>query len=336
MPPDDFATGEKERKKRLQDFRDLKKHYVRVRGWLPIVTSYSGRRQRKVKYLTFCAKEAIDVRYFACKGVLYRNQDKNLYPSLTFVESNDEDYAIIVESLGKVALGVKASLEDALLNDGHPDHNDLVGSFPHDIVNLDFCGDIVPSKSAPYNDTLRAIDRVVQLQCEGACAEPWHLFLAFRAQHSQSNAQANEQLRGILDGNLQTPQFKVTYGDRPLPGDLEAQSYAEFLRISVAKFLAAAAERHGYGSRIEGSFVYSRQLGGYHFVKLIVGFQPLRRREEIPGSAGERAAYGVAVNEIFGSTAIDVDSVREDEWAAIEAELALVLAELEGSGVVTG
>jgi hypothetical protein len=76
-----FDELQHDRRSRRGDFRDPKKHFVRKNGWLPVFESYSAQRARKVRYLTLCAKEAIDVRYFALKGVLYRNKDSNVYPS---------------------------------------------------------------------------------------------------------------------------------------------------------------------------------------------------------------------------------------------------------------
>src|SRR5262245_49132003 len=134
MPVQPFDETQKERRTGRIDFRDLKKHYVRVKGWLPAFRTYSAATSGRVQYLTFCAKEAIDVRYFAQKGVLARNEEGNEYPSLTFVESDEEDYAIIAETLGRVRLAIHGDFEMVLLDRGHPRHQDLLGSFPYHVV----------------------------------------------------------------------------------------------------------------------------------------------------------------------------------------------------------
>ncbi len=334
MPAQPFGETQKERRAGRGDFRDLKKHYVRVKGWLPAFRTYSAATGGQVRYLTFCAKEAIDVRYFAQKGVLVRNAAANVYPSLTFVESDEEDYAIIAETLGRVRLAVHADFEKILLDPGHPRHQDLVASFPYHVVNLDFCGHIVPRKKHPYNETIRCIERIVDLQA-GAQAPAWHLFLTFRAQRAHANEEANGQLRDIIDGNLGHDEFKQAYGDRPAPEQLLGEAYPEFLRVSIAKYLAHAARNRGYALTVESSWVYSRQGGTYHIVKLVAALKPLAAAQDIPNPQREQKAYDAAVKVIFSSQATDVDAAIADASQEIEEELRPVLEELERIGIVT-
>src|SRR5437763_904417 len=138
-----FEKIQDDRHRGQRDFRDWKKHYVRTNGWLRAFEQCK-KHYGDVQYLTLCAKEAIDVRYFAQKGLLARNAEQNEYPTLTFVEADVEDYAFIAESLAKVRLAVHDTLEDALLKRDNPFYEELADSFPYHIANLDFCGHIVP------------------------------------------------------------------------------------------------------------------------------------------------------------------------------------------------
>src|SRR5262245_46691360 len=126
----DFREAQEGRRRGQQDYRDLKKHFVRVNGWLPIFVRHAQARGASLRYLTLCSKEAIDVRYFASKGLLARNDEKNAYPMLSFVESDTEDYAVIAETLGRCRLGVHAKLEDVLLDNSHEVHGVFAASFP--------------------------------------------------------------------------------------------------------------------------------------------------------------------------------------------------------------
>lgn len=334
MPAQPFGETQKERRAGRGDFRDLKKHYVRVKGWLPAFRTYSEATGGHVRYLTFCAKEAIDVRYFAQKGVLVRNAVANYYPSLTFVESDEEDYAIIAETLGRVRLAVHADFEKVLLDPGHPRHQDLVVSFPYHVINLDFGGHIVPRKKHPYNETIRCIERIVDLQA-GAQAPAWHLFLTFRAQRAHANEEANGQLREIVEGNLGQDEFRRAYGGRPVPNRLLDESYPEFLRVSIGKFLAGRARNRGYALNVESSWVYSRQGGAYHIVKLVAGLALLAPARDLPNAQREQRAYEAAVKAIFGSEATDVDTAIAAAEQEIKNELEPVLEELQQIGIVT-
>ncbi len=333
----DFRETQERRRTRKQDYRDLKKHYVRVNGWLPIFERHARTRGPHVRYLTLCSKEAIDVRYFASKGVLARSDEKNAYPMLSFVESDIEDYAVIAETLGRCRLGVHAKLEEVLLNDDHEEHVAFTDSFPYDIVNLDFCGEVMPKQDHPYSATVRCIERIVQLQRDKDPAREWHMFLAFRTHRVQHNEEANEQLREILDGNLTSQILKSAYGQRATPASLLSSDYPEFLRLGVAKYLAYCAERCGYRMTLESSWKYGRHQGSYHMVKLVAGLKPVSAPRSLPNPAAVHREYESAVAELFGSAATDVEAALSDPEVskAIQDELAPVLKELEELRVVT-
>jgi len=336
MAEESFEKIQGGRQKARIDFRDPKKHYVRMNGWLPAIASYSEVTGGSVRYLTLCGKEAIDVRYFALKAALRRNEAMNDYPDLTFIEANDEDYAIIAETLGRVRLSIHARLEDALLNSDHVSHDDLVSSFPYHVLNLDFCGSIVPKEDHPFSETLQCINKVVELQAKEG-AEHWHLFLTFRAQRSKANEEANNQLRAILNGNLDQNQAKEAYGARPTPDNLLEGSYPEFLRISIAKFLANCAMKHSFAANMKSSWIYSRvgDEGEYHIVKLVLALSLLRAPRGLPNPQNELRAYHTAVKAIFESHSTDVDGAMATAAEATEGDLQPVLEELDRLGIVT-
>lgn len=332
-----FDQTQKDRQKGRRDFRDPVKHYVRIHGWLPIFRRRSE-ATGTVRYLTLCGKEAIDVRYFAQRGVLVRNAERNDYPTLTFIESNQEDYAIIAECLGRVRLGVHAKLEEVLLDNGHASHDDLVASFPHDIINLDFCGDIVPNGDHPHSATIKCISRVVELQANSG-SEEWHLFLTFRAQRTRTNDEANSQLQGNLLGNLERPELREAYGDRARPTDLVNSNYPEFLRVGIAKVLTHAARNRGYRLAVESSWVYGRpspDMPSYHIVKLVARFERLQAAQDLPNPHLEQETYLRSVRNLLESRAVDVDAqLNQAAHERIKAELREIEAELGNLGVVT-
>src|SRR5260370_19347847 len=128
----EFDDIERRRKKTKSSYTDIKKHYVRMDGWLPVFRRYSELRGEALRYLTLCAKYAIDVRYFRQKGVLPYDEKQKIYPTLTFIEKDAQDYAIIAESLGTTKLGIRGDLEDILVNPARNTENarKLTLSFP--------------------------------------------------------------------------------------------------------------------------------------------------------------------------------------------------------------
>lgn len=329
---------EQQRKISRAEFHDPKKHFVRANGWLPVMQRYGHVRRRRIKYLTLCAKEAIDVRYFAQKGHLYRNAERNQYPTLTFIEANPEDYAVIAESLGKVALGVLAKLEDVVLSIAHESHADFVATFPHDVINLDFCGDIVARTDRhPYNTTLRTIAKLIEWQGELG-AENWHLFLTFKAQRETASLAARAEIQQVLDSNLADNALLARYGARQQPAALAEDAYDEFLRIGVSKIVAHAASKAGYELELDSSFSYSRHPGhasAYRIVKLVCGFRRAIPVGSIPNQAAEQVMYRASVGRVFDSEATDVDTAIVAVEQATELDLAPVLQELHDRGVVS-
>lgn len=336
-----FGDIERRRRKATSSYTDIKKHYVRLNGWLPVFQRYSGLRNGQVRYLTLCAKYAIDVRYFRQKGFLPYDEEQKAYPTVTFVEKDAQDYAIIAEGLGTTRLGIKGDLEDILVN---PEQNaDNAGklreSFPYDIINLDFTGEVVRGDDPPYSQTIRAIERIIEFQNAANC-HSWHMFLTFRACAQTSNHEADDELRAIIEGNLQNADAEVAYRGRPEPRELVRVNYGEFLRIGVTKFLASSASQRGYACGLESSYVYPRNPGQgdppYHIVKLIVEFTAIRTARNLPNPHRAMAAYRQCVPQIFGSQAINVyaqlGTTRTRQ--VLENDLRPVLDELRRQNIV--
>lgn len=336
-----FRDIEDRRRRARSTYRDVKKHYVRLNGWLPVFRECWGRRGDNLNYLTLCAKAAIDVRYFRQKGVLPYNDEQKIYPTLTFVERDAQDYAVIAEALGTTKLGIKGDLEAILVSPAQNAENAarLESSFPYDIINLDFTGEVVRAGDPPYSQTIRAIERIIQLQSESDCPL-WHMFLTFRACRETSNHEADGELRAIIEGNLRNQRARTAYGTRPSPRDLRQQLYQEFLRIGMTKFLASSSSQRGYGCTLENSYIYPRSPRehgpSYHIVKLVVRFNAIRGSRNLPNPERARAAYENAVPQIFSSRPVDVNAALQTPatWLTTQNDLQPVLDELQEQGVV--
>lgn len=336
-----FREIEIRRRHARSSYTDITKHYVRLNGWLPVFRRYSSRRDSSPRYLTLCAKHAIDIRYFRLKGLLPYNDKEKIYPTVTFIESDPQDYAIIVESLGKTRLGIRADLEQVLVNPTEdPESSEaLRNSFPYDIVNLDFTGQVARADDPPYSDTIRAIEKIIELQ-NAAGAQSWHMFLTFRACLQTSNHEADNELKAIIEGNLSNAAAQAAYGARPAPQDLVRNCYEEFIRIGIMKFLAHSALNRGYACNLENSYVYARNPENgpaYHIVKLIVEFTATRASRNLPNPHQDRAAYEQSVPQIFQSRAIDVRTQLNSTQMRrqLQDDLRPVLDELEQQQIVT-
>jgi hypothetical protein len=179
---------------------------------------------------------------------------------------------------------------------------------------LDFTGEVVREDDPPYSQTIRAIERIIELQGAANCQE-WHMFLTFRACPQTANHEADQELRTIIEDNLRNAEALAAYGGRLVPHDLIRRQYEEFLRVGVTKFLAFSSPNRGYACRLERSYIYPRNPEGgpaYHIVKLIVRFQAIRAARNLPNPRIVRTAYEDSVQEIFRSNATDVNTALDD------------------------
>ena len=320
-----FRQTEKRRRHATSSYRDLPKHYVRKIGWLPVLRKYATARAEGPRYFTLCAKEAIDVRYFRQCGVLPFNPKERSYPTVTFVEREAQDYASIAEMLGQTRLGLLGDLEAIVLRpaDFPDEHRRLLATFPYDVVNLDFTGEVVRPKDPPYSNTLKAIEKLVELQ-SNYDLQRWHMFLTFRAAAATTSGPGAEQLCELLKSNLVDDEAKKAYGTRPSPTKMFKEQFSEVIRLGAAKVVAAKAAGCGFRMAIHGSYRYRRRptvAPSYDIVKLILVFDRTRDTTDIPDLNLDSQVYRECVPDIFNSKAINVrgrlkgqlkESVRND------------------------
>jgi hypothetical protein len=335
-----FRDIERRRKGAKSSYRDAKKHYVRLNGWLPIFREYFKLRSGEPRYLTLCAKDAIDIRYFRHKGLLPYDSEQKAFPTVAFIERDPQDYASIAEGLGTTKLAIRGDLEEILVKPEENIENSalLRGSFPYDVINLDFTGQVVREDDPPYSQTIQAIEKIIELQNAADC-ERWHMFLTFQARPETANHEADDQLRDILEGNLRNPDSQAAYGTRLPPAELIREEYAEFLRVGVTKFLASSSSNRGYACRLTGSYSYPRnpEWGGlYHILKLIVEFEAIRPATALPNPHRARAAYEDSVQQIFRSTVIDVSAAVRNAKVqqALADDFKPVLDELQQQNII--
>lgn len=335
-----FRDTERRRKGAKSSYRDTKKHYVRLNGWLPIFREHFELRGGEPRYLTLCAKDAIDVRYFRQKGLLPYDNEQKAYPTVAFIERDPQDYASIAEGLGTTKLAIRGDLEEILVKPEENIENSelLRGSFPYDVINLDFTGQVVREDDAPYSQTIQAIEKIIELQNTAGC-ERWHMFLTFQARPETANHEADDQLRDILEGNLRDPDAQAAYGTRLPPAKLVREEYAEFLRVGVTKFLAFSSSHRGYACRLTGSYSYPRnpEWGApYYILKLIVEFEAIRTARNLPNPHTAKAAYEDSVQQIFRSAVVDVSAqVRNARvQQALTDDFKPVLDELQRQNII--
>jgi hypothetical protein len=182
---------------------DLLKHYVRVKGWLPLCSARNRRLRRRVprlrrslRYFTFCAVNAVDVLMLDLAGVIKRS-DSGRFDSVYFFDRTLELVAQTQDRIpgsigfhGDFLKTVLAPYEHVDLHqapDGGGDplsalteeenrrdvrkrqvlqaiKRDFQSAFPFDVLNLDLQDFAFKPKDKIPGDVIRALHRLCEWQ----------------------------------------------------------------------------------------------------------------------------------------------------------------------------
>ena len=97
---------------------DAVKHFVRKNGWLPGAIAQFQNCQaagRPLKYLTFCAAQAIDVFMLLKSGILQRDPETDCVLNTYFCEEKAEEFTLITELIGSDEQGFLGDFQEMIL-----------------------------------------------------------------------------------------------------------------------------------------------------------------------------------------------------------------------------
>jgi len=293
---------------------DLRKHHKRRRHWLPAAVALARELAGRsgLKYFTLCARSMVDVFMFVREGLLDYSAGDQMVRNVSFCEMDEELFPEIKELIGLEDAGFPGRLEDlalfeddgltgqygtidevsgALEDEGLPRQSvdmlitkrrylQLRGSFPYDVINLDFCGYYYePPDILRINQT---VGRFLEWQREAAAygkIEEFVIFVTCRHDDRFPPA-ATEHLKDIARANYSGHEPYRSYFERTRRlGDIErwANGDNEDFFLSVwPKEIARLAQRCGWGMEILGYPYYDRVSDGgypYKIACLVVRFR---------------------------------------------------------------
>jgi len=207
------------------DDKDLLKHYIRKKYWLKRIESLkrdcSSMIPDGIKYFAFCSRFAYDVRYFANKNLL----DNSYLTSIpfVFVEFLKDDFDFLQEQFLKrhsKGMGFYGSLADISTDTRHKDYGKFWSTFPFDVINLDYLGDILKSGSSSgkigAND-FYAIHAIILNQ--SLLRRPYELWITMRAKSGRFDPSIKNEFRQLVRHNIKNysdtfgEKFKASFGD---------------------------------------------------------------------------------------------------------------------------
>lgn len=323
------------RKEGTEAYRDPRKHYVRVYGWLPTASKriqqirQSTNSAQYLRYFTLCGPEILDVKFLATKGLLRKTERG--YPDVAFCEEDADSYADAISRLRSCLLQLKKTFEDAVLQ------NKLDTYYPFDIYNLDFSRSCFPRGEPPTSRTMNAVAQLMAKQSEKK--RSFDMFLTFRAEYGSENREALEALMKYMQKNFEEkPEllnaFKKKFGMEL--DQLKDRRYQQFILVTFPKFVAFRAQDYGFKLTQMQRFWYPRDrpdIQGsvrYYITKFVFSFDfvPVRpgiRREDRRTEQFRRNYLAIAEQSIQNNPVDVMNKLTNDIRSRLKEEVQTLL-----------
>jgi hypothetical protein len=257
----------------------LGKHCARLYGWLPPSLAFRKRKIGKIKYLTLCDTNAVDIFMFEKEGVLTRQANHTL-TDVTICEMDDAKIADIFKNVNpplrdSIVNGMIQKLilfEDTKELKAIGDDEDvkdikkrrllnlrrhalrLQESFPFDIINFDPCDSMLK----PDSEMFKAFNKLFQLQdgqdeflIFSTTPVAWNAdILKLFAEDFKQNLKEYETIKNASKATLKTTEFsKIT--------DVHKKAAIGFGKALIAKL----AIKNGFISEQLGVYIYFSDKG---------------------------------------------------------------------------
>jgi hypothetical protein len=256
---------------------DPVKHYIRVKGWLPlcrqryqILQARTPKKRRRLKYFTFCAVNAVDVLMLDVAKIVHKSRTDRFDTVYFF----DKTPALVAQTQNRIpgSIGFSGSFVETVLTDlpsadslASPTterdtdtvrrrqilqttKKDFVDSFPFDVLNLDLEDLMFKAKDTIPGKVMRALRNVCEWQRKPLATprgaerlDGFTLLFTTRVGPSDLKEDYAAMLLNRLTQNMQD--------DRSLAGllhdrlglqvdQLQGQNLAAFFELSVPKVIA--------------------------------------------------------------------------------------------------
>ena len=275
---------------------DLPKHYVRYNGWLPTfraIRNYvdrlyrSSQRDKRCKYLTFCAMQAVDVFMFEQQKFLYREPETKRLSNVYFFENEIEAYTTISRLIGSESQGFYGDFQKVILQDienevisddpfnepsSEIDREDVrlkevkknvLQVFPFDVINLDFYGNFFPSSEERYSEACRAYTEILKLQKlnNGYTCARFAMFLTVYTPVREGviNENAMSQLQETLFANMAYDSFRKAFSAKY--GNLQPNQidfHLKFILGFTKQIIFKESYKNGWCPEMKNIFCYER------------------------------------------------------------------------------
>lgn len=196
---------------------DLVKHYIRLNYWAMRINSLKRDMGnigdfKGIRYFSLCAKQALDVRVLLDQNLL----DISDYLPFVFCEYVKSDFeflrdVFITDKFKGNARGFFGLLSTIATDFTNKDNGEFWSTYPFDVLNLDYLGDIFRAKDLKDND-FKTIQAIINHQ--SMLRRPYELWITIRVKEGRFDQQVKYAFREIINSNIQDNQkFKDDFRD---------------------------------------------------------------------------------------------------------------------------
>ncbi len=287
-----FVGSKQVDKLKAREFnKDLIKHYIRTHYWKPRVERLIRARDslKSIKYLSLCATTALDARLFIRERLIDTSQTVPI--PFVYCEENEEAYQILQDTVdSSYSTGFHGKIEDIATNTNHKDYGNFWSTFPRDIINLDFWGDIHQAR-----DTVKNIFYAIQtiISHQALLREPYELWITWRAKPDRVANNIQKAYQDLIEFNkTQNTIFAKQFNDRFQTTDLPLD---DLVLIGFIKWMLYVANKEFsvIDKKNTDILVYTRKDKDgnsyllYNFLMRISPYETIT----IPSPACEAATY---------------------------------------------
>ena len=193
---------------------DILKHFIRKYFWkrriIALRRDLAPNLRDGIRYFSLCSKLAFDVRLFLNENLINLESSRTAF---VFCESEKKDFNFLNNNfihnrLHGNGLGFEGLLSEIALETKNDYDGYFWGSFPFDVINLDYLGDIFKANihKIGVNDfyTIKTI-----IEQQSRLRRPYELWITMRTKPGRLNSSIKQNFKEFIDLNLE--QYKDTF-----------------------------------------------------------------------------------------------------------------------------
>jgi len=274
----------------FRPFRDdILKHFVRFHYWKRRINRLMRAREiQSVAYFSLCADTAFDARLFKQEELIDFKVQRPI--PFAFCEYDPDRYDLLTRVFPSPCQGFFGRLEEIATDVGNEVYSKFWGSFPYDVINLDFWGDIHKAHH-PTHNVFYAISAIVSQQAP--LIKPYELWITWRAKPDRVELQIRDEYKGIISQNLkQVESFKERFEEVHKNINPNRLSTEDLVNIGFIKWLLFIANRSFSVIEEPEILLYTREDKDGKKYQLINFLLRIRPYEHVvmPSPAGQAAS----------------------------------------------